>query len=173
MRVDLAGAKGDETIARISAQAARAAALQAKASNEPRSRKVVEGLDALEREVAGLETAVDRISAAVEAAYAAVDDATDLDADARELDALQRQADAVAATASALRDRIASARDTLAQLEEVGVLDAVEDDRALEELTERVQASEDLVGAALEFIDAARDELAERRALEGTLRDDY
>jgi hypothetical protein len=35
MRVDLAGANGDETIARISAQAARAAAVQAvRASNE-------------------------------------------------------------------------------------------------------------------------------------------
>jgi hypothetical protein len=35
MRIDLAGANGDETIARISAQAARAAAVQAvEASNE-------------------------------------------------------------------------------------------------------------------------------------------
>jgi chromosome segregation ATPase len=175
MRVDLAGANGDETVARISAQAARAAALQAvKASAAPRSRKVMASLPALEREVAGLEEVMDRLAAAVDAAYRAEgDDREAIAEEVREFEALKRETGKVLETAGTLEEQIGSARDTLAQLEEAGVGDAVEDDRALEELGERVQLIISAATAALDFIEAGLDEAAERRAAVGTVYDEY
>jgi hypothetical protein len=158
-----------ETIRRIAAKAAMQGAAVARS---PGRRKVFAAAESLQREVDALETTLDGISTAVETIYGGIDEGAD-DATSRELLALRRQAEAAIATASDLRDRITSARDTLAQLEEAGVLDAVEDDRALEELEARLQAADAVATAALDFIDAAQDELAERRALGSTVYSEF
>jgi hypothetical protein len=134
----------------------------------PAVRKVMEGLSLLEREVEELETAAERIGAAAADASAAVDgladDAGALADTVRELEALRREAEAGIGRARELADRTAAARDTLAQLEEAGVLDAVEDDAALEEIEERADAAGSALAALLDVIDAAIDEAGEMRA---------
>ncbi len=115
--------------------------------------KAFRGLSRFESRVGTLETTMDQLAESVTQATR--------DEDRRELARLQRSVAKITADAEALAGEIEQARETLTQLDEVGVGDAADDDRALEAVAERVEAVQRLATDATDTIGNALDEIEE------------
>lgn len=118
-------------------------------------RKAFRGLSRIESRVATMEATMDQLAESV--GYATRDG----DASRGELNRLQRSVSKIAADAEAIAGEVEQARATLVMLDDAGVDDAADDDRALEALGERIEAVQRQASDAADGIGAALDDIEE------------